>query len=322
MSLKTRLQAGFHRWALRGKSPENAPILLAQHRIYVLPSGQGLAFAGMLALMLAATMNYALSLGYLLVFLLAGLGVMTIIHTFRNLAQLRIQPGRCLPVFAGETAHFGLLLENQRDTPRPAIQLHLPDQPAICVDLPAHSRTEVRLSLPTQRRGWLAMPRVTLATTYPLGLIRTWAYAVPAASCLVYPAPARRAPAVPCATGETGQNVPLGEGREDFSGLRTYQPADPLRHIAWKTAARQPEAPLQTKQFSGMTAQDLWFDWQDLPATLDVEQRLAVLARWICDAHGNDLRWGLRLPGSLLAPAQGAAHFHACLKALALYGTH
>lgn len=322
MSPKDWLQERFYRWALRGEAPETAPILLSRQRIYVLPSAQGLIFAGMLILMLAATMNYALSLGYVLVFLLAGLGVMTIIHTFRNLVQLHIGPGRCPPVFVGESAQFGLLLENRRDAPRPAIQLHLPGQPPISIDVPANGSVEASLALPATQRGWLTLPRVTLATTYPLGLIRAWAYAAPAASCLVYPAPARHAPPFPVTAGDSGSGAALAEGMEDFAGLRGHQPADPPRHIAWKAAARQDDRPLQTKQFSGSTAQDLWFDWHALPATLDTEQRLAILARWICDAHGNGLRWGLRLPGSQIEPADGEAHFHACLKSLALHGTH
>lgn len=327
MSLKGWLQERFYRWALRGKAPEAAPILLSRQRVYVLPSAQGLAFAGMLILMLAATMNYALSLGYMLVFLLAGLGVMSIIHTFRNLVQLRISLGRCPPVFAGESAHFGLLLENRRETPRPAIQLHLPGQPPLSVDVPANGSIEARLALPAERRGWLALPRVTLATTYPLGLIRTWAYAAPAASCLVYPSPARQAPPFPVTAGDSGNSssAALAAGMDDFAGLRGHQPADPPRHIAWKAAARQHDEPLQTKLFSGSATQELWFDWESLPVTLDTEQRLAILTRWVCDAHDGGLRWGLRLPGlpgGRIAPADGEAHFHACLKALALHGTH
>ena len=38
--------------------------------------------------------NYNLSLGHALVFLLAGLGLVSMVHTFRNLVGLRITPGR------------------------------------------------------------------------------------------------------------------------------------------------------------------------------------------------------------------------------------
>lgn len=319
MKIAATLQELFFRWALRGRPPEASPVILTQRRVYVLPTRQGLAFAVTLLTMLAGAINYNLSLGYALVFLLAGLGVSAILRTFRNLANLQIRPGRSAPVFAGEQAGFSLLLHNLRDEERPAIRINLPGQPLVEVTLPAQSSSEVRLVMPTTARGWLALPRVTLATTYPLGIIRAWSYAAPDLRCLVYPAPATSATVPPTTPGESGGATHLAAGREDFAGLRKHQPADPPRHVAWKTVARQDSETLLTKQFTGAAAQSLWFDWDSLPATLDSEARLSLLTRWICDAHGAGLAWGLRLPDGACGPAEGDAHYHACLKRLALY---
>jgi uncharacterized protein (DUF58 family) len=321
MKLRAAARERFYRWALRGRAPEPVPIVLNQRRIFVLPTGQGIAFAGMLTLMLAAAMNYSLSLGYALVFSLAGVGTVTILHTFRNLAQLTLQPGRCPPVFVGETAHFGLILHNTRAQPRPGIHLRLPEQTVSEIDLPALSHVETPLALPATKRGWLALPRVTLWTTYPLGLIRAWSYAAPDLRCLIYPAPASEALPLPSQPATAGHQAIQRSGDEDFAGLRRHQPADPPQHIAWKAAARQEAAPLQTKQFSSTAAQTLWLDWDQLPAGLDVERRLSILARWICDAQTAGHAFGLRLPGVELSPATGEAHYHAALKHLALYGT-
>lgn len=319
MSIKATLQERFFRWALRGPTPEASPITLTQRRVYVLPTRQGLAYAVSLLVMLVGAINYNLSLGYALVFLLTGLGIAAILHTFRNLAHLRIAPGRCEPVFAGEQANFGIVLASRRNETRPALRLNLPGQAPVEVEVPARAGLEARLALPALRRGWLPLPRVTLATTYPLGLIRAWGYAAPEQRCLVYPAPAAVAPSLPAMPGEDGGAAHVAAGMEDFAGLRRHQPADPPRHVAWKAAARQNAGPLLTKLFTGAAAHTLWFDWDMLPATLDVETRLSLLTRWICDAQSAGLAWGLRLPGSELAPAADDAHFHACLKLLALY---
>ena len=64
--------------------------------MFVLPTRAGLAYLVALVVMLIGAINYPLSLGYALVFLLGGLGVSTILNTFRNLAHLRITTGRCL----------------------------------------------------------------------------------------------------------------------------------------------------------------------------------------------------------------------------------
>lgn len=316
----TFVQARFFRWALRGRAPEAVPIKLTQRRVFVLPTRHGLGYALALLVMLIGAINYNLSLGHALVFLLAGLGATTILHTFRNLAQLQIRPGRCLPAFAGEAARFGIVLDNLRQHSRPAIRLRLPGQNPVEVEVPESASIEVSLEMPSIRRGWLTLPRITLETTYPLGLIRCWGYAAPELHCLIYPAPALEAPPFPIMPGEEGGSNSMASGMEDFSGLRAHQQADPLRHVAWKAVARIEQEVLLTKQFSGAAAQTLWLDWDQVATSGDVEQKISVLTRWICDAHGLGLGWGLRIPGYALAPASDEAHFHACLKLLALYG--
>jgi uncharacterized protein (DUF58 family) len=45
-----------------------------------------------------------------------------------------------------------------------------------------------------------------------------------------------------------------------------------------------------------------------------------MLTRWALDAHASGFEWGLRLPGTTLAPSSGQAHLDAALKTLALHG--
>jgi len=74
-----------------------------------------------------------------------------------------------------------------------------------------------------------------------------------------------------------------------------------------------------TKQFSGQALPELWLDWDDL-AGMDTEARLSRLCRWVLDAQNAGLSYGLRIPGSTLAPGIGEAHQRTCLEALALFG--
>ncbi len=320
MSLSATLRERFAVWALRTRPPETAPIVLGRRRIYVLPTRAGVAFALALFVMMLGAVNYNLSLGHALVFLLAGLGISAILQTFRNLAGLIIEPGRCEPVFAGEIAHFALALRNPRDLERRQVRLGVGGGSGDCIDVAPMGAAQARLGLPAPRRGWLALPRITLETRYPLGLIRAWAYAAPEMRCLVYPQPAADAPRLPAAAGSAGGSLQGASGNEDFAGLRTHQPADSPRHVAWKAAARHGvAAPLQTKLFAGASVGMLWLDWDEVPAD-GVEARLAILARWVLDADAAGCAWGLRLPGASLPPDRGAAHVHACLKALALHG--
>lgn len=323
-TLRHRLHEAFVRWALRERPPEPAPIILTQRRVYVLPTRAGMAYAAALAVILLGAMNYNLSLGHGLVFLLAGLGIVAILHTFRNLVHISLRPGRCEPVFAGGLAQFSLVLDNRRPDARTSLRLSIGDMEPVEVDIDARASKVATLGFPATRRGWLPMPRVTIETTWPLGLVRAWSYAAPELACLVYPAPATQAPPLPWSS-DSGRGVSGdGRGAEDFSGLRKHQVADAPRHVAWKAVARQQDGPLLTKLFTGASAQQIWLDWNALPEMTDSEQRLSILARWMLDADAAGLAWGLHLPGLQLAPRNGQEHLATGLRALALYndGTH
>ena len=323
-TLRNRLHETFVRWALRVRPPEPAPIILTQRRVYVLPTRAGLAYATALGVILLGAMNYNLSLGHALVFLLAGLGIVAILHTFRNLVLVSIRPGRCEPVFAGGLAQFDLVLENQRLDARTSLRLFINDEIPTEVDIRAHASTVATLDVPAEKRGWLPLPRITIETTWPLGLVRAWSYAVPDMNCLVYPTPAAKAPPLPWSGDSAQGSTRDGRGTDDFSGLRNHQVVDPPRHVAWKAVARQQDGPLLTKLFSGAAAQQLWLDWEALPDVIDTELRLSILARWMIDADAAGVAWGLRLPAFRLAPDNGPTQISAGLRALALHnhGTH
>ena len=98
---------------------------LDRGRIYILPTAAGWLYAILLSVMLLTAINYKLSLGHAWVFLLASLGFIGILHTFRNLHGLRFTPGQAVAVFAGESASFPLYLENPSRRQRPSIRKFL-----------------------------------------------------------------------------------------------------------------------------------------------------------------------------------------------------
>ncbi|BCB26316.1 hypothetical protein SKTS_12020 [Sulfurimicrobium lacus] len=298
-------------------APEAAPVTLTQRRLYILPTRHGLIFALMLLVMLLGSINYANSMGFVLTFLLGSLAVVSILHTYRNLAQLTISAGKSAPVFVGQEARFHLSASNTGNIPRYAIGLRAGKDVAGFTDVAPNHAAALAFGLPAQRRGLLRAPSFNLFSTFPLGLFRTWTHLDLDINCLVYPRPAAEALPLPAFQAQTGQGSRHGAGQEDFSGLRTYRNGDSLRHVAWKAVAR--EQGMLTKQFDGATQQELWLDWDLLPG-MDVETRLSRLTRWVLDADTAAQRYGLRLPGRVLSPASGAEHRRQCLETLALFG--
>jgi len=107
-ALKPRIED----WLLRPRAPESGLIALTQQRIFILPTRYGVGFVLVLVIMLTGSVNYSLSLGFILTFLLGSMGIVSIVHAYRNLADLRVSIARAEPVFAGETAHFPVHLQN------------------------------------------------------------------------------------------------------------------------------------------------------------------------------------------------------------------
>lgn len=298
---------------LRPLPAESGPVAITARRIYILPTRHGVLFALFLLAMLAGSINYALSLGFLLVFLLAGVGLAAMLHTWRNLRDVVITPLGATPAFAGGEVlfHFSLAAPSVR----PALCLALPGQPEVRLDV--RGATPVSLAVPATRRGRLTLARLTLSTVYPLGLFRAWAFLRPALESVVYPRPLGRAEPPPApGTGEGRARRPLGEGRDDFAGLRPFVPGDSPQQVAWKTLARG--GPLASKRFQGEAAASRQLHWDDAPG--DTETRLSWLARAVLDAEEAGVAYGLSLPDTHIPPGQGAAHRQACLAALALFG--
>jgi len=312
-------------WFHGGAPPARGEIVIAHRRVYIVPSRLGLFFGGALAILLVGSINYALSLGFALTFLLAGMGLAAMVQTTRNLARLSVRAGRSEPVFAGDAARFRLTLANAGDYDRPEILVrHLGSDAQQIVDIAAADAAQATLAVPAARRGWLPLGRVMLETRFPVGLFRAWSTIEPASRCLVYPRPEASALPPLAPSARAGGARVHAQGSDDFSGLRVYQPADSPRHVAWKSVARadtqHPRSnDMLTKQFAGDALAELWLDLHDLPAALGLEARLSRLTAWVLAAERAGALYGLRLPGLQIAPGRGDAHRAACLEALALY---
>src|SRR5579863_8973828 len=104
------LRAGFRRrlqqWARSRQGPDGRRVSIAQRRLYILPTTQGLLFGTAVFVMMLASMNYANSMGFMLVFLLASLGLVAMNATHANLLGLELNAVSVAPIFAGETARF------------------------------------------------------------------------------------------------------------------------------------------------------------------------------------------------------------------------
>ncbi len=325
--LKGRLDAWIESRLLRADS-----VTLTQRTVYILPTRAGLMLGITLLLLLVASINYQLNLGYLLTFLLAGSALvgMHVCHgTLRGLAMNLIAPHAH---HAGATAIFDVRLTNNRRSPRYGIGLSVlnPQEAGApknrerrwaWTDVPAQGSSVVQIAFTPAQRGLHRLPALTAETRFPLGTFRVWAIWRPAAQILVYPRPEASPPPLPPGEPRSGGAAAAmrAQSTGEFDGVRGYRRGDPMKLVVWKKAARA------DGQGNGLVVRDaqqaqrheLWLDFMQAGAA-DTEHKLSRLCAWVLQADKLGLDYGLRLPAQEIKPSRGEAHRRQCLEALAL----
>lgn len=314
-------------------------LTFTQRNLYILPTPAGWGFAVVILVMLLASINEQINLGYALTFMVGGAALMSMHITHANVRGLsmRLLPLRSL--HAGDVLRVGVVLAHPGHR-RGRFGLELKARQAIAegmssndeakveCEVAAASESTVEVDVPAIARGWLELPRLTLQSRYPLGLFRAWGYWRPLGRVLVWPALDPVAPPLPDSLGEVPDAhmvQPFTPSAEMPEGLRAYRRGDPLRWIAWKKSshALASGTGLVSREPAAGRTPDLWLDWERSPGLqgLDEEARLSRLASWVILADQQaGLAYGLVLPGQTIECGQGSGHLRDCLDALALWG--
>lgn len=309
----------------QARSPLTDSLLLTQRNVYILPTRGGMLFCFTLGVLLIASINYQLNLGYVLTFLLTGSGVVSMHMTHNTLRGLTLHLRPLAPAFAGDTALLEVVLSSPKGTRYGVgMGLRLNEREAKTLsytDVPAGGQAVLHLGFVPATRGQHSLPTVTAETRFPLGLFRAWAVWRPASTLLVYPRPERPVSPLPPARIVSGAGARShASSGGDFEGIRLYRRGDPLKSVAWKRSAQSmaSSGELVSRDSSTHSQQQLWLDWQ-LGGSGDAETKLSRLTAWVLEADRRDAAWGLSLPGRELDIGQGDVHRQQGLQALALW---
>ena len=281
-------------------------------------------FAGLLFVLAAmwyasASQNNAAN--YLLLFFTVAIFLVSIPHTLLNLGGLKATVQSIKPAFAGHEVAVPIEVVNESRRARHGCVVTVPDadETSDLVDeIGAGKAARVTLRFTARTRGEYEVSQVHLRSSYPLGFLAASRRVVTRQAYLVYPAPegdARLPLTNRNSRGERAESAAASEG-DDYAGVRAYVPGESQRHIDWKAVARG--QPLMTKQFTAEADDLLRLDF-DAVALPGAEQRLSQLALWIVEAERARRQYALRLPGAIVPAGSGDAHYHRCLRALALF---
>lgn len=331
------------RWAAwwDARLPRRDHLTLDQRNLYILPTKAGWSFALVFIVLLLASINEQVNLGYALSFLLGGASMAALYQTHGNLHGVSLRLLTMRSVHAGQVLRIGITLSNKhRKLGRYGLQItagpKAPEGTTEGPGTPQHAELSpgsdclVEVDVATHQRGWLTLPRITIDTRFPLGLFRAWAYWRPQTRVLIWPALDGSAPALPqdrrmVSAEHASRATTVSSDMPE--GLRDYRRGDPLRWIAWKKSshALATGSGLVSREPAQGHCPDLWLDFEHSPSMsgLTTEARLSRLASWLIQAEQQASAqgpiYGLRLPGTSVPCGAGAHHLRHCLDTLATW---
>lgn len=306
------LQRAWFRW-IDKRTPLASSITLNRRNLYIFPNRQGALLLLIIGVIWLLGTNYQNNLMLGVSYLLISLWIVTIYHTYANLAGVQVRFIHTEPGFAGDDIAFTLQLECTHKHGSQRIELHWPNGEPSIASITPNEPTQVKLWAPSSARGYLRPGRLHLKSHFPLGIIHCWTWLNLDARALVYPQP------VPCTEPQAQYQGGREEGSravaggDDYHGLRPYHPGDPIKHIAWKPYAQ--EKGLFLKEYQHPLSAEKWLAWDSL--ALAQELRLSGLCYWALEYEQRHIAYGLALPGVHIEPALGDAHREAVLAALA-----
>lgn len=236
----------FQKW-FESRLPLTDTLQLTQRNVYILPTPVGWMMVLTLLVLLVASINYQLNLGYLLTFLIGGSVLVGMHVAHNNLRGMHLSLARNSAAnkaqFASDNASFEVILSSTNQSVRYGIGLRLADLEDSVnwtwVDVPTQGSTTLEVTGKPMTRGLHPVPTLLTETRFPLGTFRVWTVWRPAAKIWVYPAPEMQAPALPMGEPSSGE-VKLSpvQASGEFDGVRSYRRGDPLKQVVWKKAAK------------------------------------------------------------------------------------
>ncbi|MEG0974864.1 MAG: DUF58 domain-containing protein [Comamonas sp.] len=297
---------------------------ITRRNLYLLPTRAGCMLGVTLLILLIASINFQLNLGFLLTFMLAGAALVSIGIGYRNLLGLQLALQAPEAQFAGQAVRVSLHLENASHRARYALGVRLYHEQGLSMaNIPAQASATVHLATLAERRGLQPLPAVVTETRFPLGVFRMWTVFRSAEQALVYPSPELNPPPLPLGAADAGSgtSASLRAASGEFDGVRSYRRGDPLKLVVWKkaaTALATGAGHFVVRDNQHQAQQDLWLD-ASRAGLVDREAQLSRLAAWVLMADQQGLRYGLRITAANeIAVDSGPEHRLACLRALAL----
>lgn len=284
-------------------------LTLKHQNLYVLPSKLGWLFILFSILIFLLGSNYQNNLIILTSYILLSIVLVSVVQGYLNLSDTKIEFVSKQNNYLSAGYQVNLALSNPHKLYNLVIESE-DSYPILCPVID-QNKTVLTLTVKPAQRGKYPLPRIKLYSRFPFGFVTVWSYVLYDQNVFVYPDPIAISFHRSNQTNDTGEgDLAITKGNDDFEGVKTFQKGDNFARISWKHYAKQHE--LMAKQFNNLVRKDVMFDLQLLPDNF--ETKLQYLSFLVTQAHQEEVRFGIKLPKTIIEPNQGFAHLTHCLE--------
>lgn len=289
----TRIKTYFDQWITR-RSPVTQEMTLTQRNIYIFLSREGWLYALLIVITFIAGINYANNLVLGLCFYLASVFIITIHFTYAHLSGLHFKIIDVTDAEAGAEVCIHIEVSSSGSKPHRQIRLAFTGGSASIVGQVLAPEI-IRFYVPVKQRGQFIVPRLTVSTVYPLGILRAWSYIHFQGKSWIWPQamPVTLTGEQMVAQSDDTVNHNVQAGQDEFDRLDRYIVGESLARISWVHVAKGQG--LLSKRFADPAGQEQLLDYQHMPAATH-EAKLSQLSYAVQQLSYANIPFVLRLP--------------------------
>lgn len=309
--MKKWTQKRWQQWLTR-KYPAQPGLCFDRHAIYVLPTKFGNLFFIVIFTLFIGSVNYQLSSGFFLTFLLVSIVMISAWIGHQNLN------GVCFyakPVKDTATNQVCLIpiQVNYEKANCFAITLLLEDHSKSWPTL--KSGQIIHMPYTFSKRGYHQVPRFRIETRFPFGLFVVWSYLTFDTHVYVYPQP--KAPGFWPEPTFAAKQLSNNEGDEEFYALKqSDNPWKQPSRISWTTAAKG--YGWYEKQYTAPTRTLYFFSTQQV-SRFPLEEGLKFISFWLIESEKRGYDYVFH-QNPFSTASHGKHHLTQQLRQVALYG--
>ena len=314
--MKKLLQQRWLQW-LKRRMPTLEEVELHRRNIFILPSKFGALFALLNVLLFVMGINYQNNLVIILSSFCFSLFVTTMLLCYQNMAGMLIKPVLRQEYVA--TQLLSIECQIRADKVKHGICFNYKAHPLQFIPM-LEQQSSIALTVKEKPRGVHRLPRLVVASEYPLGLFRAWANLEFEQDVVIFPNP--------IASTQQLSAVEQGDGAysskrtvsgDSFSGLEPYREGESLRRVAWKQLAQG--RGFLSKQFEQTLGEPQWLNLDEIEGN-NIEMRLSHMAHLVNYYSSVNQPFGVKLGNKKLPVGQGNSHRKNALTLLATFGVY